>query len=132
MHLLNMDTAVHGKKAIVVIEDNTAIAEIIKDTLNAEPDYQAVAVHDGLLAVEVVQSLKASLVLLDLSLPGMDGLQVYDMLQADETTSSVPVIFVTANTQRADFRKRGFSNVIPKPFDLDELLERVNAVLRPV
>jgi DNA-binding response OmpR family regulator len=126
-----MDKTIAGKKAILVIEDNAAIAEIIKDTLNAEPDYQAVAVHDGLLAVEVVQSLRASLVLLDLSLPGMDGLQVYDMLKADENTSAVPVIFVTANSQRADFRKRGFSNVIQKPFDLDELLARVNEVLHP-
>jgi DNA-binding response OmpR family regulator len=52
------------------------------------------------------------------------------MLKADENTSAVPVIFVTANSQRADFKKRGLTDVIQKPFDLDELLARVNAVLR--
>ena len=44
------------KKVIVIVEDNEAIAELIKDTLNAEPDYQAVAVNDGSLALEVIQS----------------------------------------------------------------------------
>src|SRR4051812_125683 len=91
------------KKAIVIVEDNDAIAELIKDTLNAEPDYQAVAVHDASLAIEVIRSVKASLVLLDVSLPGMDGFQLYDLLRQDEVTSDVPIIFVTASMESAEF-----------------------------
>src|SRR3954452_3224037 len=119
------------KKAIIIVEDNESIAEIIKDTLNAEPDYQAVTVSDGAQVLEVIKSLRASLVLLDLSLPGLDGLQIYDMLQADELTERVPIIFVTANSDRADFKARSFENVLAKPFDLDELLTQVAAVLWP-
>jgi len=117
-----------NKKAIVIVEDNEQIAELIKDTLNAEPDYQAVAVHDGALALELIRSVKASLILLDFSLPGMDGLQLYDLLQDDENTRDVPVIFVTASVDSPEFKKRKLDNVLAKPFDLDDLLARVAAV----
>ena len=123
--------ALPEKKAIVVVEDNQPIAELIKDTLNAEPDYQAVAVHDGARAVETIRSLKASLVLLDLDLPGLNGLDLYDILQDDPSTQNIPVIFVTANASRKDFHARRFEYVIEKPFDLDELLDRVGVILRP-
>src|SRR5437764_6588945 len=119
------------KKAIVVVEDNEAIAELIKDLLNAEPDYQAVAVHDGALALDVIRSVKASLILLDIGLPGLDGLQIYDMIKDDPTTCGVPVIFITADPGNRDFRKRGIENYISKPFDLDNLLARVAEICRP-
>jgi DNA-binding response OmpR family regulator len=118
------------KKAIVIVEDNEQIAELIKDTLNAEPDYQAVAVHDGALALEVIRSVKASLILLDVNLPGMDGLELFDMLQENGDTCSIPVIFVTANTDTAEFKRRNVTNYIAKPFDLNDLVSRVDAVCR--
>jgi DNA-binding response OmpR family regulator len=119
------------KKAIVIVEDNEAIAELIKDTLNAEPDYQAAVVHDGALALDVIRSVKASLVLLDINLPGIDGLKLYDMLQQDEATHQIPTIFLTANPNPVEFEKRDIVSYIQKPFDLDELLARVAAVCRP-
>src|SRR5829696_5803056 len=94
------------KKAIVIVEDNEQIAELIKDTLNAEPDYQAVMVHDGATALEVIRSVKASLILLDVMLPGIDGLQVYDMLREGEDTRQIPVLFITAAYVPNEFRKR--------------------------
>ena len=118
------------KKAIVIVEDNEPIAELIKDTLNSEPDYQAVIVNDGAQALEVIRSVKASLILLDLNLPGISGLQLYDMLQEDPATREIPVIFVTANHHERAFRERGLANYIAKPFDLDELLARVAAACR--
>jgi CheY-like chemotaxis protein len=119
------------KKAIVVVEDNEAIAELIKDLLNAEPDYQAVAVNDGALALDVIRSVKASLILLDIGLPGLDGVQVYDLIKADPTTRDVPIIFVTANPTDREFQKRKIDDYISKPFELDDLLARVAAVCRP-
>jgi DNA-binding response OmpR family regulator len=119
------------KKAIVIVEDNEPIAELIKDTLNSEADYQAVVVNDGARALEVIRSVKASLILLDLNLPGISGLQLFDLLQEDPATRAIPVIFVTANHHERVFRERGFSNYIAKPFDLDELLARVAAACRP-
>ena len=119
------------KKAIIVVEDNEPIAELVKDTLNAEPDYQAVTVNDGAQALEVIRSVKASLILLDLHLPGLDGLQIYDLLQQDTNTRDIPVLFLTANFEDRRFRERGYTNYLAKPFDLDVLLARVAAVCRP-
>ena len=119
------------RKAIVVVEDNEPIAELIKETLNAEPDYQAVVVNDGAQALEVIKSVRASLILLDVGLPGIDGVQLHDMLQEDPTTRDVPIIFLTAYHQTRSFRERNFPNVIGKPFTLDELLNAVAAICRP-
>ena len=120
------------KKAIVVVEDNEPIADLIKETLNAEPDYQAVVVNDGAQALEVIKSVQASLILLDVGLPGLSGIQIYDMLQADPTIRDMPVIFLTAYHRRAPSASAGFPNVIAKPFTLDQLLEMVAPVLPPV
>lgn len=118
------------KKVIVVVEDNEEIAELIKETLNGEPDYQAVAVHDGSRALEVIHSVKAGLILLDIMLPGIDGFQLYDMLKADPSTSDIPVIFLTATLHDDEFKKRNIENHIAKPFDVIELLARVAEVCR--
>jgi len=119
------------RQVIVVVEDNPAIAELIRDTLNAEPDYQAAVVHDGAMAVEAIRSVQASLVLLDINLPGLSGLEIYDIIQADEKTRSIPVIFVTASGDQNEFSKRGIDDYIAKPFTLEELLTRVAGVCRP-
>jgi CheY-like chemotaxis protein len=118
------------KKAIVVVEDNEAIGELIRDTLNAEPDYQAAIVRDGSLAIEAIRSVKTCLILLDINLPGLNGLQIYDMLQNDEATSGIPVLFVTASPDPKEFEKRNITTFVAKPFDLVELLTQVAKVCR--
>ncbi|HMA35275.1 MAG TPA: response regulator [Chloroflexia bacterium] len=119
------------KKIIVVVEDTAPIAELIKDTLNTEPDYQAIVALDGALALDVIHSVKASLILLDLNLPGISGMEIYDLLQADAATQAIPVIFVTATPDEGAFAERGITKYLAKPFDLDELLVRVAEVCRP-
>jgi DNA-binding response OmpR family regulator len=119
------------RKVIVIVEDNEDIAELLKDTLNGEPDYQAVAVHDSSRALEVIRSVQASLVLLDVMLPGIDGLQLYDMLREDPMTADVPVIFVTATEHNEEFSKRRIRHFIAKPFNITEVLSAVAAICRP-
>ena len=87
--------------------------------------------HDGGLAVEAIRSVKASLVLLDVELPGINGLQIYDILQQDEATRAIPIIFVTGSPNISEFEKRNIKDYIGKPFNLDDLLDRVATVCRP-
>lgn len=117
------------RKVIVVVEDNQEIAELIKEALNEEPDYQAVAVYDGARALDVIHSVKARLIILDVMLPGLDGLQLFDMLKADPTTLEIPVLFVTATEHDHEFKKRSIADYIRKPFDLADLLTRVATTL---
>ena len=113
-----------------IVEVNEPIAELVKDPLNGDPDYQAVAAGDGAHAQEVIRSLKAGLIVMDLNLPGLSGLELYDLLQRDPATAAVPAPFFTAKSQERAFQERGFANVISKPFNLDELLARVAAICR--
>src|SRR5918912_1056110 len=115
-------------KAIIIVEDDIDIAELIKQTLNDEPDYQAVAVHDGVRALELMRSLKSCVVLLDVMLPGMSGFQIYDVMQQDEALQGVQVIFCTAGEHSKEFERRNINRVIHKPFDLDELVAQVDQV----
>jgi CheY-like chemotaxis protein len=115
-----------ARKTIVVVEDNDAISDLLIEVLGAEPSYRIMAERNGAHALEVIRSTMPSLVLLYVILLGMDGLQIYDRLQADPHTHHVPVLFCTvANTDKR-FRERGFSNFVAKPFDLEELLTRVS------
>lgn len=112
------------KKIVVVVEDTQEIAELIKDTLNTELEFQAVVVTDSAMAMEVVRSVKASLIIMDVYLPGISGMELYDLLQADTATRDIPVLFVTAAHNDPSFKKRNFKHYIAKPFDLDELLSQ--------
>ena len=116
-------------KAIIIVEDDVDIAELIKQTLNDEPDYQAVAVHDGARALQLMRSLKSCVVLLDVMLPGKSGFQIYDEMQQDEALQKLTVIFCTAGEHTNEFKKRNIKRVIHKPFDLDELTEAVQFLL---
>jgi CheY-like chemotaxis protein len=116
-------------KAILVVEDDPEIAGLICETLNEEPAYHVVAVPDGGQALACARDVVLDLVVLDLNLPGLDGTQIYDRLQADPQTRPVPVLFVTANHRDPRLRARRLDNVLPKPFDLDDLLDRVAATL---
>lgn len=116
-------------KAILIVEDDPEIAGLIRETLNDEPQYHAVAVPDGGKALACARDVILDLVVLDLNLPGLDGTQIYDQLQADPQTRPVPVLFVTANHRDPRLRTRNLTNILPKPFDLDALLGRVAATL---
>ena len=122
--------SVDEKKIIVVVEDDPKVAELIKDVLEIEPDYDPVPVSDGLQALDVIRSVPTSLILLDVRLPGLDGLQLYDMLRADDTTREIPVIFVTANSDSAAFKNHHIEHYIAKPFAPDDLLDQVAAALQ--
>ncbi len=117
------------QRAILVVEDTPAIAEIIETVLNDIPGYQATAVADGAAALAFVAEVAVDLVLLDINLPGLDGFAIHDLLRARPATATVPILFMTAGTHEAEFARRGVRGHIQKPFDLDDLLLRVASAL---
>jgi CheY-like chemotaxis protein len=119
------------KKAILIVEDTAEIAELIRDLLNAEPDYQAAVARDASEAIELLRAVQTDLILLDVGLPGMDGFQLYDLLQDDPATKHIPIVFVTATTNAAAIKERKAHKYVAKPFNLDHLMETVAEVLRP-
>lgn len=116
---------------ILVIEDDPNILKLISHTLRRE-GYEVITASDGSEGLRKVIESHPHLVVLDISLPGLDGYQVCHQLRSEQTTSHLPVIMVTAMSRPSD-QRRGFENgaddYLPKPFMLSELVTRVQSLL---
>ena len=115
---------------LLVVEDEAHLAEVIADNLVLE-GWHVDVVGDGVSALERVRAEPPDLVLLDVMLPRMDGFEVCETLRGEGV--QVPILFLTAKSSRDD-RVRGLAaggdDYLPKPFDLEELILRVRAILR--
>jgi DNA-binding response OmpR family regulator len=117
------------KKRVLIVEDDHALAKVLADNLRAE-GYEVAHVADGDLALECVRSFVPELVVLDIALPGMSGLDLCGRLWQH---GHIPVLMLTGSSRPSDkvgALDRGADDYITKPFDLREFLARVRAVLR--
>jgi len=121
------------KRVVVIGEDDEPIAVLLRDAVNDEPGYQSVVVHDGAMLIDTVRQVHADLLILDIMMPGLNGFEIYDKVLEDPDIRNMPVLFVSAAaTQFEDeIKKRSITDVISKPFDLNDLLERVRALCPP-
>lgn len=114
---------------ILVVDDDPAISEMLTIVLESE-GFTPVAVTDGALAISAAQSEQPDLILLDLMLPGMNGL---DICRAIRSESDVPIVMLTAKTDTVDVvlgLESGADDYITKPFKPKELVARIRARLR--
>jgi two-component system alkaline phosphatase synthesis response regulator PhoP len=120
-----------NKPKILVVDDERKIVELVR--LYLEKDgYRVLVATDGLDGLELARQKRPDLILLDLMLPGMDGLDVCRILQAE---SDVPIIMLTARTTDEDKLiglELGADDYVTKPFNPREVVARVRAVLRRV
>ena len=122
-------------RRVLIVEDEADIALSLKHNLERDGPYEVTTVGDGADALRAVASAPPDLVLLDLNLPGMDGIEVCRRLRRDPRTAAIPVIMLTARaTERdkvagLDF---GADDYVTKPFSIREILARVRAVMRRV
>ena len=117
------------KKRILVVEDDATMLSILRDNLLGE-GFEVRCAWTGDQAEKVSTEFRPDLVLLDLMLTGVDG---FDLCKALRRHGRMPILIVTARSQKRE-RLRGFElgadDYVTKPFDLDELLARVRALLR--
>jgi DNA-binding response OmpR family regulator len=115
---------------IVVVEDNTPVARIVREILTEVAGYQAIVAPDGARALEIIAARRPDLVILDVDLPDINGFVVYDRLHSRPETTTLPCLFMSAWRDSAELARRGIRDFLPKPFDLQELLDRVDALLQ--
>lgn len=120
-------------RIVVVVEDDKPIGELLAGVINEEEGYHAIHVTRPSDALHTLEQVKPDLLVLDVGLPGMSGLELYDRLQKDERLRSVPVMFETAVSREhaPEFKKRGIRTVLQKPFDLNELIAGVRKLAPP-
>jgi two-component system, cell cycle response regulator DivK len=112
---------------VLVVEDNDKNMKLFRDVLEASGfgTLGATTAEDG---IELALEHRPSLVLMDVQLPGMDGMTALAHLRADERTSSIPVLALTAQAMRGDrerFLDAGFDGYLAKPIDVLELIQVV-------
>ncbi|MCX6876471.1 MAG: response regulator transcription factor [Verrucomicrobia bacterium] len=117
---------------ILVIEDETDIADLV--ALHLQRDgFTPLLAHDGVTGLALAKTACPALILLDLMLPGMDGVRVFRELRRDPRTLRTPVIMLTARAQTADRvagLELGADDYVTKPFSPKELLLRIKSVLK--
>ncbi len=117
---------------VLIVDDNPDIVKVIHRILSTQ-DYQISEATDGAEAIEKVQALRPDLLLLDIMLPKIDGLEVCRRLKANASTAGIMIILVTGRAS-VDHRVQGFDagadDYIPKPFHVPELLARTRTAMR--
>jgi len=118
-------------RTIVVIEDQDFTDRVIRGALRKRP-FDIVTAHDGETGLELVKAIKPDLVLLDISLPKMDGWQVLAGIRATDDVAQTPVVLVTAQGHAASDSRVGalsVEDVLTKPFLVRQLRDAVDAVM---
>ena len=117
---------------VLIVEDEANIRQLVKYNLEKE-SFQVIEAEDGLQGLRLAKAEKPDLVLLDLMLPQMDGLEVCRSLKGNPATAALPIIMLTAKSEEIDKvigLELGADDYMTKPFSPRELVARVKAVLR--
>ncbi|HMF95252.1 MAG TPA: response regulator transcription factor [Vicinamibacterales bacterium] len=117
------------RRRILIVEDDPALAEVVRDNLLVD-GFDVTVARNGDEAIGISRANTPDLILLDLMLPGSDGFKLCGLLRAN---GRVPIIIVSARGQKADKLQGlhvGADDYVTKPFDMEELVARITAVLR--
>ncbi len=121
-----------SRARLVVVEDEQDLQDLMRYHLERE-GYAVTSALSGDRALKIIRAEPPDLIVLDLMLPGMDGLEVCRALKADAATAGIPIVMVTAKSEEADIvtgLELGADDYVAKPFSPRVLLARVRAVLR--
>jgi len=120
------------KETILIVEDEKDIVKMLDYNLKKE-GFKTLSTHDGEDALDLAIKDQPDLIILDLMLPGIDGLEVCKTLKKENKTASIPIIMLTAKSQETDKivgLELGADDYVTKPFSPRELIARIKAVLR--
>lgn len=119
-------------KRVLIIDDEACIQAIARLGLKMEADWDVLTASSGAEGIAIAESQQPDAILLDVMMPGMDGLATFGQLQANPATQSIPVILLTAKVQASEqsqFKRLGVAGVIPKPFNPLTLASEMAAIL---
>ena len=123
-----------ARRVVLVVEDDRPVGELLAGAIGDEPGFYAIHVTDPAAAIETAKNIRPDVLVVDVGLPGMSGLELYDRLRRDERTRNIPVLFETGMSGEEsdrEFRKRGIAAYVKKPFELSEVVAFVKMLARP-
>ena len=118
---------------VLVVDDDPVILKLLEVNFEME-GFRVLLAHDGVEGVAMTRSERPDIVVSDVMMPKMSGLELVEDLKSDPETSDIPIILLTAKAQTADVRAgtdAGADDYITKPFEPLELVDRVNRLIEP-
>ncbi|MFC4932411.1 ATP-binding protein [Massilia sp. GCM10023247] len=117
---------------LLYVEDNPANLKLVEEIVRFRPDLRLLAAGDGPLGLSLARTHRPEIILMDLNLPGMSGLDVLKELRRDPATRAIPVIALTANAMASDVERgieAGFFRYLTKPIDIDRFNQAIDGTL---
>ena len=121
-----------GVHTILYVEDNPANLQLVERLISRRKDIRLLSAMDGNLGVELARACLPDVILMDINLPGISGIEALKILREDKTTAHIPVVALSANAMPRDIQKgldAGFFRYLTKPIKVSELMDTLNGAL---
>lgn len=116
---------------VLIAEDEPDIVDALRQALSDRLDVEVDAVANGALVMDSIAARRPDLLILDVQLPGLNGLDVFDLVRSDPLWRGLPVLFLTGLPERAETANAttGVHEVLAKPFDVNDLIARAERLM---
>jgi PAS domain S-box-containing protein len=124
--------AVARPRSVLYVEDNPANMKLVEQLIARRPDIQLLTAVNGQLGIEIARASQPTLILMDINLPGISGVEAMRLLRKDPMTAHIPVVALTANAMPRDIQSSlevGFFRYLTKPIKVKEFMDALNAAL---
>lgn len=126
------DALESGRRKILIVDDDPAVVELIKDVLSKDGRFETRDVNNGFAAGMVAKEYHPDLIILDVMLPDINGQAVCELIRNDPTMEDIKIICISGMVEEdkiADLHKSGANDFLHKPLDIDELIRRICRLL---
>jgi signal transduction histidine kinase/ActR/RegA family two-component response regulator len=120
-------------RTLLYVEDNPANLELVEQLIARRPDLRLLSAADGNLGVEFARAYQPEVILMDINLPGINGIEALKILRADPATAHIPILALSANAVPRDIEKgleAGFFSYLTKPIKVDQFMEALDVALK--
>jgi CheY-like chemotaxis protein len=120
------------RRTLLYVEDNPANMKLVEKLIARYPDIRLVTAVNGTLGIELARATQPKVILMDINLPGISGIEALKILREDPATAHIPVVALSANAMPRDIAmglKAGFFRYLTKPIKVKELMDTLNVAL---
>jgi CheY-like chemotaxis protein len=120
------------RRTLLYIEDNQANMQLVEQLIARRPDMRLLSAGDGMSGIEIARTHQPEVILMDINLPGINGIQALRILRKDPITAHIPVLAISANAMPHDIKKgleAGFFRYLAKPIKVDEFMDALDTAL---